>query len=222
MTQVSELIGDTSNQQWSTDRIEDRLQKSQERFVEDTRCLRDTQTFSIVSGTNTYALADDTLDVARVGITGRGALSAISKFDLDMLTGSDWTTSVGSPIRYYVDTSSTNKNLTLYPIPQSQDAGTNNLIVDYVKVPPVMSSDASTPLNGQVLLQPYLDAIAFDSASQLLFASPDQNNWTKASIMAKQYQQKVTACIELFNNLSETKPLRMRVSGISRVVNSAR
>lgn len=221
VTQVSELIGDTANQQWTAERIQDRLQKAQERFVDDTRCLRDTQTFSIVAGTNTYDLSTDTLDVVRVGISGKSALTKISKFDLDLAVGGDWTTTAGSPRNYYVDTSSTNTNLTVYPIPQAGDAGTNNLIVDYVKVPPVMSSDSSLPLNGQTLLQPYLDAIAFMAASHILYSSNNPQDWTKASIMAKQYDQKATECIELFNNLSNTTPLRVRVSGISRVVNRA-
>jgi len=215
------LIGDTSYQQWSALRLQDRLQKAQEQFVSDTRCLRDTQTFSIISGTKTYALAEDTLDVVRVGVSGKSTLKSISKFDLDMMVGGDWTTSLGTPKNYYVDTSSTNKNLTIYPIPQSGDAGMNNLIVDYVKIPPVMSSDSSLPLNGQTLLNPYLDAIAFYAASQILFASNNTVDWQKAGVMNKQYDRKVTECVELFNNLSETKPLRLRVSGISRVVNRA-
>lgn len=222
VTQVSELIGDTSNQQWSAARIQDRLQKAQERFVDDTRCLRDTQTFSIVAGTKTYALATDTLDVVRVGISGRSALKKISKFDLDLMVGGDWSTTLGSPAYFYVDTSSTNTNLTLYPTPQAGDAGTNNLIVDYVKVPPVMSSDSSLPLNGQTLLQPYLDAICYMAAAEILYASNNPQDWQKAGIMAKKYDIKSTECIELFTNLSNTTPFRLRVDGVSRVVNSAR
>ena len=221
VTQVSELIGDTSSQQWSASRIQDRLQKAQEQFVADTRCLRDTQTFSLVAGTSTYALSTDTLDVVRVGITGKSPLKKFSKFDLDLVVGGDWSTTNGTPKNFYVDTSSTNKNLTVYPNPTSADAGTNNMVVDYVKVPPIMSSDSSSPLNGQVLLQPYLDAIAYYAAAQILYASNNPQDWTKASIMGKQYERISSQCIELFNDMYETTPLRLRVSGISRVVNSA-
>lgn len=218
--QVSELIGDTSNQQWSTTQIQDRLQKAQEKFVSDTRALRDTQSFSIVAGTNTYDLSTDTFDIARVGLTGKGVLKRIGKFDLDLLIGGSWQTVNGTPSSYYVDVSSTNKKLTLYPIPQSADAGTNNLVVDYVKVPPVMASDSDAPLNGQTLLQPYLDALAYFAASQILYASNNPTDWTKANVMIKQYDSKATECITLFNDLSETTPLRLKISGIGRVVNA--
>lgn len=220
VTQVSELIGDASNQQWSTNQIQDRLQKAQEKFVSDTRALRDTQSFSIVSGTNTYDLSTDTFDIVRVGLTGKGVLKRIGKFDLDLLIGGNWASVNGTPSSYYVDVSSTNKKLTLYPIPQSADAGTNNLVVDYVKVPPVMASDSDAPLNGQTLLQPYLDALSYFAAAQILYASNNPTDWTKANVMMKQYDSKVTECITLFNDLSETTPLRLKISGIGRVVNA--
>lgn len=219
-TRVSELIGDTSNQQWSTSQIQDRLQNAQEQFVADTRALRDTQTFNIVAGTSTYALATDTFDIARVGISGRGEIKRRGKFDMDLLVGGDWTTKTGSPTSYYVDVSSTNKNLTLYPIPQGADAGTNNLVVDYIKVPPAMSSDSSYPLNSQVLLQPYLDALAFYAAEQILLSSNNPADWTKAQVIHKQYETKTNQCITLFNDLMETVPLRLKISGIGRVVNA--
>ena len=220
MTQVSELIGDTSNQQWSEAQIQDRIQKAQEQFVVDTRALTDTQTFSIVSGTNTYDLSDDTFDIIRVGISGHSALKKFSKFDLDLSVGGDWSTRNGPPSHYFVDTTSTNKKLTLFPIPQGNDAGTNNLVAEYVKVPPILTGDSDSPLNGQPLLIPYLDALAYYAASQILFASNDQTQWAKGRLMLDQYRSKVSDCKEGFNALSQTTPLRMRLYGVGRSVNA--
>lgn len=220
VTQVSELIGDVSNQQWSTSQIQDRLQKAQEKFVSDTRSLRGTQTFSIVDGTSTYVLSTDTFDIVRVGLSGKGILKRMGKFDMDLLIGGDWSTTTGTPRSYYINLSSTSKDLVVYPIPTSSDAGTNNLVVETVAVPTVMSSDSSLPLNGQTLLQPYLDAIPFYAAAQLLYASNNPIDWQKANVMMKQYEGKTTECITLFNDLMETVPLRLKLSGIGRSVNA--
>ncbi len=220
VTQVSELIGDTSNQQWSTTQIQDRLQKAQEKFVSDTRSLRGTQTFSIVGGTATYVLSTDTFDIVRVGLSGKGILKRMGKFDMDLLIGGDWSTTTGTPRSCYVNLSSTSKDLVLYPIPTDSDAGTNNLVVETVAVPTVMSDDTSLPLNGQTLLQPYLDAIPFYAAAQLLYASNNPVDWQKANVMMKQYEGKTTECITLFNDLMETVPLRLKISGTGRVVNA--
>ena len=220
VTQVSELIGDTSNQQWSTTQIQDRLQKAQEKFVSDTRSLRGTQTFSIVGGTATYVLSTDTFDIVRVGLSGKGILKRMGKFDMDLLIGGDWSTTTGTPRSCYVNLSSTSKDLVIYPIPTDSDAGTNNLVVETVAVPTVMSDDTSLPLNGQTLLQPYLDAIPFYASAQLLYASNNPVDWQKANVMMKQYEGKTTECITLFNDLMETVPLRLKISGTGRVVNA--
>ena len=83
-----------------------------------------------------------------------------------------------------------------------------------------MASDSSYAFDGQGLLNPYIDGIIFYAASQILFASNNPADWTKANIMIKQYDSKVTECITLFNDLSETTPMHLRISGIGRVVNA--
>lgn len=203
------MINDPNDSQWSATQKQDRIQEAQEQFVEDTRALTDLQNFSIVAGTNTYALATDTLDIIRVSHNGI-MLRRYGKFDLDLLTHGNWAIITGTPTRYFVDYTSTTKNLVVTPIPQAGDAGTNNLVVEYVKVPPVLSSDSSQPLNAQVLLQPYLMALAYHGAAQLLVASTNPQDWEKGKNMMRLYQGKVNECIETFKNLAETMPMRMR------------
>lgn len=207
---VCDIVNDPSNTRWSAARKQAAIQVAMEMFVEDTRALTDTQSFSIVAGTNNYALATDTLDIIRVALNGK-PLQRISKFDLDAKTGAvDWSITPGTPINYFVDYTSTNKNIVLYPIPQGGDAGTNNLVVEYLKVPPTLSGDSSVPLNAQTLLQPYSMALAYQAATYFLRSSTDPKDWQKASIFNGLYQEQVDLCREIFRPLNESEPKRLR------------
>lgn len=206
---INEIINDPNDSQWTAAQKQAKIQEAQEQFVEDTQALTDTQSFSVVAGTNAYALSTDTMDILRVGLNGV-KLRRYAKFDLDILTNGNWSVTTGTPVAYYVDYTSTNKNLTLYPIPTSGDAGTSNLVVEYVKVPPTLSSDSSTPLNSQTLLQPYLMALAYYAASEFLSADNDPQKWIKADRYKKMYRDKVSDCREIFVALSDTVPMRMR------------
>lgn len=180
-----------------------------EKFVEDTRALTDTQSFSIVAGTNTYALSTDTLDILRVTLNGL-PLQRMSKFDLDVKTHANWAATSGTPKQFFVDYTSTNKNLTTYPIPAAGDVGTNNLVAEYVKVPPTLSNDSDYPLNNQTLLRPYLMALAYDAAAYFLLIRDDPKYWAKASNFKKLYDEQVSDCKELFSRMNQTSPRRMR------------
>ena len=146
---INQYINDPNDSLWTAAQKQAKIQEAQEQFVEDTQALTDTQSFSVVAGTNAYALSTDTLDILRVGLNGV-KLRRYAKFDLDILTRGNWAVTTGTPVSYYVGYTSTNKNLVLYPIPTANDAGSSNLVVEYVKVPPTLSSDSSTPLNSQI------------------------------------------------------------------------
>lgn len=206
---INEIINDPNDSQWTAAQKQAKIQEAQEQFVEDTQALTDTQSFSVVAGTNAYALSTDTMDILRVGLNGV-KLRRYAKFDLDILTRGNWAVTTGTPVSYYVDYTSTNKNLVLYPIPTANDAGSSNLVVEYVKVPPTLSSDSSTPLNSQTLLQPYLMALAYYAASEFLSADNDPQKWIKADRYKKMYKDKVSDCREIFVALSDTVPMRMR------------
>lgn len=209
VTSVGDLIGDPNHNQWTGAQKQDKIQEAQEQFVEDTQALTDTQLFSVVAGTSTYALSTDTLDIIRVGVNGVKK-RRLGKFDIDLLIGGDWSSNTGPTESYYVDYTSTNKNLTLYPIPTEAVSGTNNLVVEYVKVPPEMTSDSDQPLNSQVLLQPYLTALSYYASAQLLNASNNPQDWLKADRYIKIYKDKVSDCRETFAALADTVPMRLR------------
>ncbi len=208
-TLIGDLINDPSNTQWSTSQLQAQIQVSMEQFVEDTKALTDTQSFSIVSGTNTYALLADTLDILRVSLNGLPKLR-MSKFDLDVKTSVNWAATAGTPNQYFVDFTSTNKNLTLYPIPQGSDVGTNNLVVEYIKVPPVLTADSDLLLNSQVLLNSYLMAIPYHAAAFFLESTNDPKNWANAKIYRNNYENYVSDCKETLVSLRQTETRRMR------------
>ena len=206
---ICDIVNDPSNTRWSAARKQAAIQVAMEMFVEDTRALTDVQSFSVVAADNSYALSTDTLDIIRVTHNGL-PLQRMSKFDLDSKTGTNWSITTGTPINYYVDYTSTNKDIILYPTPQGGDAGTNNLILEYLKVPPTLSSDSSVPLNSQSLLQPYSMALAYQAATFFLRSSTDPKDWQKASIFNALYQEQVDLCREIFRPLNESEPRRLR------------
>lgn len=208
-TLVGDLINDPGFTQWTAAKIQAQIQVSMEQFVEDSRALTDVQSFSIVSGTRTYALATDTMDIIRVAHNGLPLLR-MSKFDLDAMTKTDWTQTSGTPRKYYVDFTSTTKNIVIYPNPQGGDSGTNNLVLEYLKVPPVLSGDSSILLNSQVLLNPYLMAVAYHAAAYFLEASQDPKGWANAKIYRNNYEGYVSDCRETFGSLNQSEPRRMR------------
>lgn len=210
MTRIGELTGDPNNTRWLASKKQDAIQRAQERFVLDTRVLVDVDTDSIVAGTSEYDLPTDLLDMTRVAINGR-KVDRSSEFDLDFDSGQqDWTDDEGTPYRYYVDLDPNNKKLRIFPKPQASDAGSNNLRMEYIKIPPALSSDSSVPLDSHTLLVPYHDALAYWAAADLLKIKPTQQESFMIVAYEKEYQTHVSHCIETFGHLKRQTPPRMR------------
>lgn len=208
MDLVRDFVNDPNDSLWSLTRKQAKVNLAQEKFVEDTKALTDLLTITTVGGTAAYALNTDTIDLYRV--THKNIpLIRTSKSELDFLTGVDWTLTNGTPTRFYIDYTSTTKNINLYPNPQSSDAGAN-LIVEYVKLPPTMSTDIASPFNSQVLLNLYSESIAYYAAYQFLKASPNPADWQKGDQYKIMYDAQVSNCQEIFKRLNRVKPTRFR------------
>jgi len=202
------LIGDPSNQRFTTSQLQAEIQRWQEQFVLDTKCLVDVDTDSIVAGTRSYDLPTDILDTVRVAVNGI-KLERTSKYDLDVLNNQDWSSFTGTPTKYYIDLDPNNKKIIFDRTPQSGDAGTNNLIQEYIKLPPALSSDSDVPLDGHTLLGAYHDAIAYGAAASLLNIQPDQAALVMAGQYEKKYMKSVDHCIENFKNLGNPSPINI-------------
>lgn len=206
-TLTSLLIDDPSNQAFTTAQVQAKLEEAQERFVLDTRVLRDSATpASVVSGTAEYNLPSDVMDIIRVAVDGV-ELDRISKADLDFYSSSRWDQTTGTPRYYYVDLDPNNKKFRLYPTPDT--SGSSNLTVEYVKMPPTLSADASVPLDGHTLLIPYHNSLAYWAAKELLMIRPSQENLVRVQQYTKRYEDEVSNCIEAFKHLEQSQGWRM-------------
>jgi len=209
VSRVGDLIQDPDNTRWTAGQKQSRLEEAQEQFVLDTRALVDSTTATPITDQQEYALPSDVLDINRLAHRGL-ELQRISKFDLDFYSSQDWTADKGTPKYYYVDLDPNNKKYGLYPIPQGEDAIASSLVIEYIKIPPVLSSDSSVPLDSHTLMIPYHMALAYYAARQLLLADPTQENIVKAVAYGREYETFVTKCINVFRHLSETQPLRFK------------
>lgn len=213
VSRIGDLIGDPENTRWTSTQKQNKIQEVQEQFVLDTRVLVDSQTETVVAGTSEYSLPSDVLDIIRVAHRGI-RLQRLSKFELDNLYQSDWSDDEGTPHSYYVDLDPNNKKLRLFPVPKAADAGAN-LVEEWVKIPPTLSSDASVPFDGHTLLVPYHMALAYKAASEFLKVEL-QNNPNGQGVLAtireyeREYNRLVSHCIETFKHLGETSPMRFR------------
>jgi len=209
VTRVGELINDPNHTRWSTSQKQERVEEAQERFVVDTRCLINSSSTSVVAGTAEYSLPTDILDIERVTHNGI-ELTRMSKADFDFYTNRNWASDQGRPERYYVDLDPDNKKIGLYPKPQAADAGSSNLIIDYVQIPTELSSDSSTPFNSHTLLTPYHMAIVYWAAKELLNADMTPENQVKARQYMKEYEDLVAHCVNLFRSMKQSSPMRLK------------
>jgi len=168
----------------------------------------DATTTTVVDGTSEYDLPTDVLDITRMAHKGI-KLRRVSKFELDSLYQSDWSTLSGTPASYYVDLDPNNKKFRLYPIPGGTDAGVN-LAIEYIKIPPELTNDGAVPWDGHTLMAPYHMAIAYWASADLLKQNPDAARAAKINVFEKEYEKMVDHCIETFRALAQTSPLRMR------------
>lgn len=202
------LIGDPNNGRFTAEQLQSEVQRWQEQFVLDTKCLIDVSPSSILADTASYDLPTDILDVVRAAHNGL-KLERTSEYDLDVRKNQDWSDDEGTPTDYFVDLDPNNKKIVLYPIPQTVDVGTNNLIVEYIKLPPALSSDSSVPLDSHTLLAAYHDAIAYGAAASLLNILPDQQALIMIGQYEKKYRTAVDHCIENFKALGAPRPMNI-------------
>lgn len=172
----------------------------------------DNVTDSIVADTAEYSLPTDVMDVNRVAHNNL-ELARRSRFELDLRTSTDWTDDTGTPKQYYVDLDPNNKVIRLYPTPTSSDAGTNNLKIEYIKIPPTLSADASVPFDSHTLLTPYHMAIAYWAAADLLRSGNGPFDITttaaKIAMYEREYEKLVDHAVNRWRGMSESKQMRL-------------
>lgn len=126
--------------------------------------IQSSYTFTLTLGTTEYATPSDFMATLRVWYQPPGsAYLKIDQTSMDQLDAqsSGWTNASGTPTRYYLDRSnSSNYYLGFYPAP-SVASSTGPVIVYYIQQPLDVTSTSAIPFNGNLILQPYVSALAY-------------------------------------------------------------
>lgn len=208
-TFTGRLIGDPKATRWTATKKKDAHNRAQIEFVLDTECLVDSSTDSIVSGTYEYSLPSTLLLMKRVTVNGLD-LRRRSRGFIDSYTADDWSDDTGTPKYYYVDADPDNKKIRLYPIPQDADAGTNNLVMEFIKIPTELDATSDIPLGGHTLLVPYHKALCYKAAAELLSTEITPANLEKIKYYESEYYKTVDRCIGIWRANTQDMPMRMR------------
>jgi hypothetical protein len=211
VTRIGDLVGDPDHTRWTEPKKQQKIDEWQENFIVDTKALKDVLSTPVVSGTSEYDLPTDILDILRASHNGL-PLSRTSEYDLDAKSRSNWSLVTGTPTDFYVDLDPDNKKYRLYPIPSTPDAS-YPVIMEYVKIPPSLTTDASVPFNGHTLMTPYHMAIAYGAASDFLKMELRDNPNAQAvaltiSAYGREYDKLKIQCIETFKAMGNAEPIQ--------------
>lgn len=142
-------------------------------------------------------------------VTHKGLdLSKRSKTYFDLYAANDWTTDVGTPTAFYIDTDVDAFNLNVYPVPTDADSGAN-LVAEYVKRHTAMAAASDEPFNSLVYLRPYHYGLAYEVASLVLTRDPDPANAIKIDRFQKIANSVLSDVIQVFKAFEKEVPLRL-------------
>lgn len=124
--------------------------------------IQSSYTFTLVGGTTEYVMPTDFMATLRVwekpSTSGYLKLDQTSMDQLDAQSAG-WTSASGQPTKYYLDRSTQSVYLGFYPAPTTTSTGP--VIVYYVQQTVDVSATSSVPFNSNIILQPYVSALAY-------------------------------------------------------------
>lgn len=209
-TQVSKFCEDPNYTRFTPTEYNDALNRSQEQFSMDSRCFwKDRSSDTAVSGKADYSLPTDFILEDWVLFDGK-EIKPISRYQIQHQNpSSDWTAEEGAPTHYIVDPNEARKTITLYPEPQSADAG-KTIAYRYLAVPPEMDDDSDSPFNSSTLLVQFHIGVAAYAAWLLMQnLEPTDKVEQKKRDMLAIYNDHVTKATDTFKNTA-SEPIRMR------------
>lgn len=212
---IGSLCNDPNHDRYSLSDINTELDNSQNKWNMSARIIADTVTITVVDGTRQYALSGLTgTPISFSRVTHKGLdLTKRSKQWLDLYSGIDWTTVIGTPTLYVIEQRDpSNQYITLYPIPQAGDAGAN-LVVEYVKAHTSMSASTDVPFMAgsetNYLLRPYDWGLAYDVSARLLKRDPSSQNQERKTDYKKEADNVLADVIQVFKAFEAEEPKRM-------------
>jgi hypothetical protein len=205
LTDLAAGFAEDKDQTRYASRYTQAINLAQLQFVKDSGCYWIDASFSVVDATSTYSLPTDFLWEKKATLNGL-SLTPVSRETLEIYKGGDrWDDDSGTPTQFLIDPEEANKKLRLYPIPQSGDAGTNNLVLRYVAVPTDLSGASDVPFGSYTYLAPYHLALAYYAAYILLANEPPGPASAKRGQMLRDYQDFVTQASDRFKNTQSEK-----------------
>lgn len=214
-TLVGSLTNDPNHDRYSLTDINTELDNSQGQWNEEIKILKTTTTITTVANQRQYALTLITgTPISFPRATYKGIdLKKRSKSYFDLYTSSDWTQQIGTPTDFFIEaTDPNNLYITLFPTPQSGDAGAN-LVVESVMAHTPMSLAEDVPFllvdDSNYLLRPYDFYLAYSAASRLLARDPSDINNNKAAQYQEIARQGKELITNVFKNLEYSEPRRL-------------
>lgn len=209
---AAKFCNDPNLTRYTATQYNEAIDIAEQEFALDSKALfKDAGTYSVVAGTATYSLPSDFWIEKEVSHKGLKLLP-ITRHDLILGNGDDWTDDAGTPTHYIIDPEEARKQIRLYPIPEGDDAGAN-LILTYYQVPAPMTGDTSTPFNSSTLMSQFHIAIAMYAAWLLLgYGQITPDIQAKRNDLMAQYSMKVTQAVDTFGT---TKSAPIRFKGIN-------
>src|SRR6185503_8890753 len=171
-TLVGQLTSDPGHDRYSLTDINTELDNTQSQWNQEIKIVKETTTITVIAQQRQYLLSLITgtpIDFPRV--THKGIdIDKRSKSYFDLYTSSDWTQHIGTPTDFFIEASDpSNLYLTLYPTPQSNDAGAN-LVAEAIIAHTPMAASTDVPFMlgalSNYILRPFDFYIAYSAAAR--------------------------------------------------------
>ena len=188
----------------------DAVNRANQQFVMDSKALYKDSAIVMVSGTASYDLPTDFMYEKMVVLNGI-ELDPISRATLGVKAKDyKWEDQQGTPKYYIIDPEEAKKTITLFPVPNSVDAGTS-IVLTYYPFPTALVNDTDVPLNGSNLMVQFHQGLAAYAAWLLMtYLQPTDAIIAKKRELLGIYTQKVTDAIQTFGN-TKSEPMRWRM-----------
>ena len=210
---VSKICEDPAQTKFTAAAYNEAIDLAQKQFAFDSKALYKDLGITMVDGTGAYSLPTDFMYEKGVVLNGI-PLDPISRATLEANKKSDrWDDDRGTPKYFIIDPEEARKTITLYPIPDSVNDGTN-IVLTYYPYPAEMSADSSLPLNGSTLMVQFHTGIANQAAWQLLqYVTQTAEIAQKRSECLSIYLNKVADAIQTFGN-TKSEAIRFHVENV--------
>lgn len=214
---IAKLCNDPSNTRYDVSDINTELDNTQGDWNQEIKVIKETTTITTIANQRQYAITLITgTPIAFPRATHKGLkLSKRSKSYFDLYArGNDWTQAIGTPTDFIVEgTDPANLFLTVYPTPQSGDAGAN-LVVEATIAHTPMAAATDVPFmlgaTSNYLLRPFDFYLAYSAAPRLLARDPSPENSQRSGSYLSVAQKGKESLIDVFKQMESEEPLRFR------------